>query len=36
MMMQNENFMMDSPEMNNRRMNGKVGVQLAPIGGGAA
>jgi hypothetical protein len=30
-MMQNDSYMMESPEMNNRRLNGKAGVQLAPI-----
>ena len=28
----NENYLMESPDLNHKRMNNKVGVQLAPLG----
>ena len=32
MRLNNENYIMDSPDVNHRKLNSKVGVQLAPIG----
>lgn len=32
MRLNNDNYIMDSPDVNHRKLNSKVGVQLAPIG----